>query len=103
MKSLIFLALTMALSTVALAVAPDKAKLERCTGIGSIAGTIMKSRQNGASMAKLMAVETISKEFKDVMAEMIKDAFSTSIYSSDSYKQQAIQEFENKWFGLCIS
>jgi hypothetical protein len=93
----------LALSGQVMADAPDKAKLKRCTELSGTARAVMKARQNGVPMSKLMAVESGSKAFDDVMAEMVKDAFSKSKYDTEKFKKDSIQEFEDKWFALCIS
>lgn len=102
MKHLLFLAAALVISTAAMAGAPSKEKLESCTTLSNSAKGIMKARQNGVPMAKLMAIDSKDQAYNDVLAEMIKGAFKVSKFSTDDYKQQAMQDFADKWFASCI-
>ena len=67
-----------------------------------MAGSIMKSRQNEVSMAKLMKATAEDQATDALGAEVIKDAYNTSAFRTEENQKRAVSQFENKWFMICL-
>lgn len=84
----------------------QNALAELCPAIGQLAAAIMTQRQSGASMSELMntannlnAVEAV----KELSRNTIIEAFGHPQYETQSYREQAVQEFRNKAELACYS
>ena len=86
----------------AVAAAPSAEKLKHCTEVGQIASTVMSSRQKEVSMAKLMAIKTGDTALDNLVSSMTEDAYAQSAFRSPENQERAKNEFENKWFALCL-
>lgn len=104
MKNIIVLVSAIALS--AYSSASDE--VEVCTQMSELAGAVMRARQVGLPAADL------AKHFKDNYEEsdnslyklsivMITDAFEVPRYSTQSYRDDSINDFKNEYFIECIS
>ncbi|VVP25932.1 hypothetical protein PS876_04081 [Pseudomonas fluorescens] len=81
---------------------PSDETLSYCTSVSEMAGSIMKSRQNEVSMAKLMKATAEDQATDALGAEVIKDAYSTSAFRTEENQKRAVSQFENKWFMICL-
>ena len=93
-KLLTTLALTTALSFSANA---DDA-VDLCVSYSDAAEIIMTKRQNNASMADLYKLA----DGEQAIIVLMKEAYKVPLYSSAEYKSNAIDEFKNDIFMLCI-
>ena len=72
--------------------------VEMCSEYSELAGSIMTSRQLNVSMADVYGVLKESP----VGIEMLKEAYKVPLYSVESNKENAVMEFKNDIFMLCI-
>ena len=72
--------------------------VEMCSEYSELAGSIMTSRQLNVSMADIY---NVLKE-SPVGIEMMKEAYKVPLYSVESNKENAVMEFKNDIFMLCI-
>jgi len=72
--------------------------LTYCTDLHGLAAKVMELRQERASMAELFGFANGS----EIIMEIIKVAYETQVYNSESFKQAAIDKFANDIFIICI-
>ena len=88
---------------VALAAKPPDETLSYCKTLSEMAGSIMKNRQDEMHMAEMMKVATGGEpDLDELGAVIIKDAYSTSAFSTEDNQKNAVNEFKEKWFSLCV-
>ncbi len=75
----------------------SSSKQEMCTTLSAIAERIMYLRQEGTDMMELVKVTTVP-----IAMKMIEQAYEQPQYSTDEYKQRAVQRFKNEWVLACI-
>lgn len=92
MKALLLTAL---LATSATATETKDPKSTFCENYATAAHGVMKARQNGAPLSKVIQIGPIIKELALI-------AYDTPKYSHDKYKENAITEFENKILLACL-
>ena len=68
-----------------------------CESIGELATVIMQNRQKGVDLSKMLA---LAKDNDGVKA-IVLDAYNSPRYSTDTYKNDAISDFSNKWVLAC--
>jgi hypothetical protein len=74
---------------------------EFCNNLADASSSIMKVRQKGVPMQKLM--EVINRnEAKDIMTIIAIEAYESPIYSSEKYKKQAASELSNEVYLACL-
>ena len=71
----------------------EKAKL-----ISSYAKTIMTGRQNGVSIARAVEIVNTTGDGNVVLLEMVKQAYKVPHFHTEAMKNEAIEDFENKWY-----
>ena len=69
-----------------------------CAGYSKLAKTIMELRQDNISMPDMYNALKDS----ELSIEMLKAAFKVPLYSTEDYKQNAVNEFANDVFLACI-
>lgn len=69
---------------------------QTCKQIESMASVVMKARQYNVPASKMMELAE-----NELRVAMIEEAFSEPLYSSEEYKQKAIQGFANKYYMQC--
>ena len=76
----------------------EKSTHEICSDASEGAEKIMKLRQQGYSMRKLM------EEFQDndFGKAIVQDAYDQPRYNTDEYQQKIIKKFSNEIYSLCI-
>lgn len=86
------------IATVALVVATPVFSGEQsfCKSLGELAYGIMELRQEGLPMSMVMGIS----EDKLVQG-MVMDAYNRPRFSTDSYKQEAMENFRNDVEALC--
>ncbi len=73
-----------------------------CSDISELAEAIMTSRQYGMSAIKLVKIAEESFGEHDALAiEMIDAAFDEPRYTTEDFKQEAIEEFTSMYFLEC--
>ncbi len=70
-----------------------------CEGIESLSRTIMSARQ--ADVALIDAMKAISDS--KVTKMLVLEAYKKNLWSTDRYKEKAINEFANTWYMACLS
>ena len=96
MKKLILLT---ALTLTAPAYADDNAHvMEMCINVKEAATTMMKSRQVGMELDKVLAYGDV-----DLFQTMAIEAYKQPRFSTDQYQQRAISEFSNEWYLACLT
>lgn len=75
-----------------------------CANITTLAETIMEKRQTGMAMSKLIAMvdEDTSPDLKEVLIEMIINAYETQKFDNRLFKENAVNDFKTKWHLGCI-
>ena len=74
---------------------------EKCDSYTQLAEAIMKARQSGVSMAKLM--KTVKKkDGGDFVVQLIIDAYDTPRYSSEKMQQETIENFRDNNYLECV-
>lgn len=75
-----------------------------CTSISGLATQVMEARQANVSMSTMMekALEVENEAIRTIEVEMIKDAYKKSAYSSEKYRREAVRDFENTWYFVCL-
>jgi len=68
-----------------------------------VANSIMKARQAGISVRKVLAGVKADDAEGKMLKMIIIDAYKTSHYSTKKYQEQAVIEFEDKWFLSCYN
>ncbi len=64
----------------------------------------MDARQNGVPMYKMIEIiddGNLAKSTLGLMGGIIEQAYETSRYNSESFKQKAIEDFKNEIFLSC--
>lgn len=69
-----------------------------CEDLSELAESAMIKRQEGARMERLYN----HVEGNDLAQRIVRDAYNTPFYQTAKYKNQAVNEFANKWFRLCL-
>ena len=69
-----------------------------CDGYSKLAGTIMEMRQENTAMSEMYNV----LKGNDVSIALLKEAYKVPLYSVDSNKLKAVNEFKNTAFMACI-
>jgi hypothetical protein len=74
---------------------------KECSAIALLAKTIMDVRQNGMPMS--MVIDSVTDEnMKGLVTRMAILAYERPKFSTESYKQNAINEFENQFYLNCM-
>lgn len=76
----------------------EEVTAETCALVSQIAHKVMEARQSNVSM--MNALDVMEGNALGVM--LVKEAYSTPKYTTDSYKQNAINEFSNKYTAMCF-
>jgi len=86
------------------AAAPSAAeRLQVCTSISSLAGSIMTLRQNGALMSELMAkVDNEDPMLGPMTNELIALAYEKPRMSVEKNRERYVVDFQNKAFSGCM-
>ena len=74
-------------------------EMKYCAQLEKAAGLTMQARQNGDSMRELIEKAGESK----VLVSLIRDAYNTTRYHTESSKKRAIESFKNDTYMLCYS
>lgn len=105
-----FIILVSLLSTFSNANIVEKGKQQdkHCREIMAMAMAVMMSRQNGLSLADaLINTDRMANEKKAtenevfILRGMLRDAYDEPKFSSESYKQDKIDEFSSKYYLAC--
>lgn len=72
-------------------------KAASCEDAAEIAAVVMKARQAGVSMGRLLEM-TESK----LAEELVYQAYDVHRFDSDEYQQKAISNFREKWEIACL-
>lgn len=72
-----------------------------CTGLASLAGSMMKNRQVGTDLS--LMVDLVSKSTaKDLAMPILLAAYEQPRFDSPSYQQKAISDFKNEVMLSCM-
>lgn len=82
--------------------AQDQALYDACPSIEQLAVAVMTARQLGVSMSELMT-STGSDPVGHLTRIMIQDAYKVTRFSSELYRQEAIDEFGAKYASICYN
>ena len=78
-----------------------------CYDILKMSNVIMRSKQVGVPITQMVNFneqqykETKDKNSHDLVDYMIRDAYSQPDYSSQTYKDEQLNEFNAKYYGVC--
>ena len=70
-----------------------------CSSVSTTAKEIMKARQNGVAMSKL--IEIFKKEDAAIFRRLTISAYESPRYSTEAMQEKSIQDFENEAFLDC--
>lgn len=76
-----------------------------CQIVESLARTMMKARQSGMPAVELLKVIEQQKEtpqVKTAMKNLMVEAYKQPRFSVEEYQQNAINDFANEWFVMCL-
>ena len=74
-----------------------------CDDIAGLAKTVMETRQSGVSMSNMMKVAESDKgALGRIMKGMTIQAYKKPAYHGKELQQRMINDFEDKWYMLCI-
>lgn len=79
-------------------------RVHMCQQLEGLAKSIMEARQLGIPMSESYAVASRSgdADVRAIAQAMVRDAYKSSIYQTDKYRQQEINEFGSAMFLACI-
>ena len=78
-----------------------------CYILLKMSNAIMKAKQVGVPITQMVNFnekqyrETKDKSSHDIVDYMIRDAYSQPDYSSQTYKDEQLNEFNAKYYGMC--
>lgn len=74
-----------------------------CDAIEEVASVIMIKRQAGLPMSNMIKhLNKISdNDFKEVISEIIVEAYQTPMFYTKEAKARAVLEFKNRWYLQC--
>jgi len=72
--------------------------IETCKTIEGFAEEIMKARQAGVSASE--AYEAVQDS--PILTPMVRAAYKLSAYNTEEYQEQAVSEFKDDWFIICM-
>lgn len=102
MKKIILAGITTCFFWTNIAFAKTESNLETCKTFEAMAEIIMNARQNGASMSGLYAKDYGSKDKNEITRGLIKEAYEVPRFNSNISKKNAVLDFKNEKFRLCI-
>lgn len=74
-----------------------------CGKISQVAEVVMKNRQNGISMQKMIEASKTNSGALDTLAEeIVIKAYSQPKYSTDKMQQNSINEFRDESYLSCV-
>lgn len=78
--------------------------IQLCIKAANLAETTMRARQNGISLAQLVATahSSPSKTIAEFTTALAQDAFATPRFHTEENKQRAIVEFGSKTMSNCL-
>lgn len=74
---------------------------EVCETAGDLSETIMKCRQMGIQMS-IMVDRAKDMESRDLIEEIIIEAYKVPMYQSPGFQGMAIREFRDLWYLRCV-
>ena len=74
---------------------------EQCKGVTTVAESVMKARQSGASLDQVMEV-VIAQGMESDMTPIIMLAYDVPRYGTESYRSGAINDFKSKILKVCM-
>ncbi len=76
-------------------------RMALCKRYHSMATTLMKSRQSGADMSKMME-PTIGSKSAAILQPMVIAAYEVPRYSTPQHQTRAVQDFANEQYLSCV-
>lgn len=103
----IAIVLGLALSPLAYAQAPTAEHMELCKSVEEASTSLMKARQKGVEMSKVMEatmknMEKASPEMRDAFVQMVVEAYEESAMTMDDNKARQVRDFSNRQYLACI-
>lgn len=93
---------TLLLATALLLSANVSAKTyEQCKMVTSVAESVMKARQSGASLDQVMEV-AVSQNMESDLTPIIMLAYDVPRYGTESYQVGAVNDFKSKILKVCM-
>jgi hypothetical protein len=90
--------------SVSAASAAAKEKASFCDTLSSYAHTTMEARQQGVTMRdtiKIVDRLDLDDPMKELLRDVVEDAYSKPAYQTKAYQRKAVSEFENFWYLSC--
>ncbi|MFW2098516.1 hypothetical protein ACG9ZL_20270 [Acinetobacter sp. ULE_I057] len=73
-----------------------------CKTLSEKTKVIMELRQDGVNINRLYEnIENVPPDLKEILDNIIIDAYQTRKYSSSTMKDEAVNEFVNRWYLAC--
>lgn len=76
--------------------------LETCDNVSLLGGMVMAQRQANEPMGDVMRV-AMRSDLPNVMTFLVRSAYARTRYDSDADKADAVRDFENDVYGVCIA
>lgn len=103
MKRTAMIATALILATPTFAGTFTETEQQKCETIAESAETIMKARQNGIGMDRLMQAvkDSTEKGSRSLYQKMVGEAYQQPDWSQSQLRQKSIQDFKDKWYRKC--
>ncbi|MET3601839.1 hypothetical protein [Martelella mangrovi] len=72
-----------------------------CQALGKLAENIMRARQNGVSISKVMSLVEKADVFKDITKQMIIIAYDEPRWNGKALQDRAVMDFSNDIQLMC--
>jgi hypothetical protein len=73
-----------------------------CEKIRQLSENIMKNRQQGVPINKMIDIANSEPKVASLMKAIVMDAYNQPKYQTAKYKQEAVVEFANRQYVTCI-
>jgi len=85
---------------------PYKSSVEFCTGVSGLAEHVMRNRQIGVPLSKMLSVaessEKIDSSLREPLTNFILEAYGSPQYSSEKMRERVTNEFANTVMLTCM-
>ncbi len=78
-------------------------KYEKCVLVELNALSVMRSRQNGTPMSKLVEISSkTEKSISDISPSLVEQAYAIPQFDTDEARNKSAKEFANKAYLACV-
>ena len=81
------------------AAAMDEDDQRYCDTLDNIAEAVMERRQDGMTHREMY--DRMDADSESLVSKIIDEAYDKPRYQTDEMKEKTVQEFRNRWYGIC--